>query len=142
METMSAPVAGRRQFTGRPYLWLGIVLVLLGPALYVAQLRARILSTPWYVAGLATAGVLLLLLALLRRPTVWRVAAFALFGLFAAGQWYFLLSLSKAPAYTGPVSDGTSVPAFRASLADGSEFNQDSLRGAQNTALVFFRGRW
>ena len=70
------------------------------------------------------------------------IAALVLCGLLAGAQWYFLLSLSKVPAYTGPVSSGVSFPAFSTMLADGSPFDQDSFPGEQNTALVFFRGRW
>jgi hypothetical protein len=123
-------------------MWLGIGLVFLGPILYMVQLSAKMLSTPWYAALLATAGVALVLLALLRRWTIWRTAALILCGLLAGTQWYFLLSLTKVPAYSGPVSTDASFPAFSTMLADGSPFNQDSLRGEQNTALVFFRGRW
>jgi hypothetical protein len=82
------------------------------------------------------------LLALLRRWTIWRIAALILCGLLAGAQWYFLLSLTKVPAYSGPVSTDAYFPAFSTMLADGSPFNQDSLRSEQNTALVFFRGRW
>jgi hypothetical protein len=122
---------------------LGIGAVLLGPILYGAQLWAKFLKMPWYVPALAAAGVALLLLAVLRRPTVWRVAALVLFGLVAGAEGYFFLALSKLPAYTGPVSAGTSLPKFHATLAaDGSDFGRDSLRGEQDTALVFFRGRW
>jgi hypothetical protein len=140
--TISPPVAGTGRSAGRLYLWLGIALVLLGPILYMAQLQAKILKAPWYVPALATAGVALILLSLGRRVTVSRIAALALCGLLAGAEWYFLLALSKLPTYAGPVSAGVSFPAFSTSLADGSAFNQDSLRGEQNTALVFFRGRW
>lgn len=142
MGTTSPPVAGSRRFSGKRYLALGIGLALLGPVLYMVQVRARLLSVPWYAPVLATAGVALVLFAVLRRPTVWRLAALALAGLLAGFQWYFLLSLSKVPAYTGPVSAGASFPSFHTSLADGSTFDQDSLRGEQHTVLVFFRGRW
>jgi hypothetical protein len=121
---------------------LGIGLVLLGPILYVAQLQAKLLKMPWYVLALAAAGVALLLLAVLRRPTVWRIGALVVFGLFAGAQGYFLLVHSKVPAYTGQVAAGTTFPAFSTTLANGTAFDQDSLRGEQHTALVFFRGRW
>jgi hypothetical protein len=124
------------------YLWLGTGLVLVSPFLYVLQLRAKILVVPWYAAVLASAGVALLLLAVLRRPTVWRLAALLLCGLLAGFEWHFLLVHSKVPTYTGSVAAGAYVPAFSASRADGSAFDQDSLRGPYNTVLVFFRGRW
>jgi hypothetical protein len=142
MGTASPPVAEARRISGKPELWSGIGLVLLGPAVYAVQLWAKILSVPWHVPALATAGLVLVLVAMLRRPTVWRIAALALCGLLTGAEWYFLLSLSKVPAYTGPVAVGASFPAFSTHLANGSVFDQDSLRGEQNTALVFFRGRW
>jgi hypothetical protein len=142
MATASPPVASRQRSAGRAYLWLGIVLVLLSPVLYVIQLQARILKTPWYAFALLTAGVVLLFVAVLRRPNVWRIALFVLFGLFAGFQGHFLLFHAKTPTYTGSVAAEASFPAFSATRADGTAFNQDSLRGARNTALVFFRGRW
>jgi hypothetical protein len=116
-------------------------LVVLGPVLLWVQLQAKILKAPWYVPALATVSVGLLLLSLRRRVSVTRIAALALCGLMAGAEWYFFLGLSKVPTYTGPVSVGVSFPAFSTTLADGSSFNQDSLRGEQNTALIFFRGR-
>jgi hypothetical protein len=142
MGTISPPVVTVRQFPGRLYLWLGIGLVFLGPVLYLVQLRTKVLSVPWYVPVLATVGVALIFLAVLRKPNIWRITAVVLCALPAGAEWYFLLSLSKVPAYTGPVAVGAPFPAFTTSLADGSAFNQDSLRGEQNTALVFFRGHW
>src|SRR5439155_2098873 len=140
MGTLSPPATDTRHSLGRPYLWLGPILVVLGPILYTLQIRAKVLSVPWYASTLATVGVALVLLALLRKRTVWRFALFALCSLLAAGEWYFLLSLSKLPAYTGAVVAGSSIPPFRTTLASGSVFDQDSLRGEQHTALVFFRG--
>jgi hypothetical protein len=142
MATTSPPVASRQRSGGRAYLWLGIVLVLLSPVLYVVQLQARILKTPWYALALLAAGVALLFLAVLRRPNVWRIALFVLFGLFAGFQGHFLLSQARVPTYTGPVVAEASFPTFSATRADGSAFNQDSLQGTGNTVLVFFRGRW
>src|SRR5262249_58412652 len=118
--TISPLQAEARRSSGRAALWLGIVLVLLGPALYMLQLQAKILSVPWYVLALAGAGVVLLLLAVLRRRTVWRIAALVLFGLLAGAQAYFLLSLSKVPAYTRPVVVGAAFSAFTPSFAGGS----------------------
>ena len=139
----SPPAAGVRRFPGRLYLWLGIALVVLGPVLFIIiQTQAKILKTPWYVPGLATVGVALVLLSLARKFTVSRSIAIVLCGLLTGAEWYFLVSLSKLPPYTGPVSAGTSFPTFTTTLADGSIFNHDNLRGEQNTALVFFRGRW
>jgi hypothetical protein len=140
--TISSPLATSIRSAGRLYLWLGIALVAAGPLLYVIQLKAKMLSVPWYVPALATVGVALLLVSLAGRLTVSRITALTLCGLLTGAEWYFLLALSKLPTYTGPVAVGVSFPAFNTALADGSSFNRDSLRGEQNTALVFFRGRW
>src|SRR5947209_20389841 len=95
MGTISPPVAGTRRFPGKLYLALGICLVFLGPVLYMVQIWARILRAPWYAPALATAGVALLLLAVLRKVTVWRIAALALCIALAGLEWHFLVSLSK-----------------------------------------------
>jgi hypothetical protein len=142
MGTTSPPVAVSRRIPGRLCLWLGVGLVLLGPILYVVQLRMRFLSVPWYVPVLATAGVALVFVAGLREWSLWRIVAMVLCGFLAGAEWFFLVSLSKVPAYTGPVATGLAFPTFTTTLANGPTFNQDSLRGEQNSALVFFRGRW
>jgi hypothetical protein len=121
---------------------MGIALVILGPVLCIAQFSAKIMRVPWYLPALATIGAALLLLAVLQRPTIWRSIALVLVALLGSAEWYFILSLSKLPTYDGPLAIGTSIPAFTTILADGSAFNQQSLQGEQNTAMVFFRGRW
>lgn len=141
MVTATSPDTHTWLLSGRLSLWAGIGLVFLGPILYLLQIRAKLLSAPWYVPVLAAAGVALIVLALVGKPTMWRIAALVLCGLLAGAESYFVVSLSKVPAYTGPVSVGATIPAFRTALADGAAFDQDSLRGEQNTALVFFRGR-
>jgi hypothetical protein len=125
---------------GRLYLGLGILLALLGPALYAIQIRAKVFTVPWYVPILGTVGVLLLLVSLVQRRTGWRIAGLLLIGLLAAFEWFLIISL-KLPAYTGPVAAGATFPAFTTTRADGSAFDQDNLK-EQDTVLVFFRGRW
>lgn len=142
VETTTAPVADTRRSSGKRYVTLGLGLVLLGVVLFVVQLQVKILRVPWYLPALGTMGVALLLVAALRKPTVLRIAVLALSALLASGEWYFLLSLSKLPVYVGPVAIGASFPAFTTILADGSPFDQQNLRGEQDTAMVFFRGRW
>lgn len=142
MGTTSPPTMAARPYPGKQYLGLGIGLVLLGPVLCVVQFWAKILRVPWYVPALATVGAALLLFAVLQRRTVWRIAALVLAVLLASVEWYFLLSLSKLPDYRGPLATGAPFPAFTTLLADGSSFDQQSLQGEQNTAMVFFRGRW
>jgi hypothetical protein len=142
MATISPPAKQTGQTSAKSYLWLGIGLVLVGPVLMIAQFSAKIMRTPWYLPALATAGAILILVALVRRPTVWRVIALALAALLGSAEWYFIVSLSKLPAYTGPVENDRAFPAFTTTLADGSSFDQRSLQGEQNTVLTFFRGRW
>src|ERR1700732_4850776 len=120
--TTITPVAGLRRHPGRLYLALGIVLVLVGPVLWMIQVQAKLFWTPWYAPALATAGVALALLSVLRRAEPLGVMALVLCCLPAAGQWYFLLSMAKVPAYTGPVAVGAPFPAFNTTLADGARF--------------------
>jgi hypothetical protein len=120
-----------------------MAIVVLGLVLYILQFAvAKILATPWYTPILGTLGVGLLVLALFRARTVWRFLAVGIFGLLVVGEWYFLLSVSVLPAYSGPVAAGRSFPAFTTTFADGSPFTQANLGGEKNTVLVFFRGRW
>ena len=140
METTLAPAP--RRSPGRLYLWLGLALGLLGPAFYAVQLQAHRLTTPWYMPILGSVAVAAVLFALWRTRSIWRFLALALLVLFAAGEWFLLLSMSKLPPYTGPVAVGQPFPAFSTTLADGSTFDDSSLKGNQATVLVFFRGRW
>lgn len=134
--------AGVRRPPGRLYLAPGISLALLGPILYALQLRARILTVPWYMPALGTAAAAVLLAALVRARTLPRVVAVLLVGLVAGAEWWLLVWGTRLPAYAGPVAVGSPFPAFTASRANGSVFSQDDLRGDQNTVLVLFRGRW
>jgi hypothetical protein len=109
---------------------------------YAFQVNAGVLRTPWYAPALDTVGMALILVALLRRVSVWRIAALLLIGALTAGEWWFLLSYSKLPEYRGPVSAGAPFPEFTAARADGTPFTQDNLKGDRDTVLVFFRGHW
>ncbi|HKB36578.1 MAG TPA: hypothetical protein VKD72_09000 [Gemmataceae bacterium] len=127
---------------GRGLLWLGLGCAFLGLGVYVLLLRAGRFDTPWYAPALATLGTGLVLMALWRRRSVWRILALVLVSLLAGGEWWFL-EQSRLPAYSGPLADGTRFPEFRAARADdGKPFRRADLEGKQDTALVFFRGRW
>jgi hypothetical protein len=127
---------------GRSLLLLGVFLAVAGPVLMILLMfAAKILITPLYVPLLGTLGVALIILALMRSRTVWRWSAVVIFTLFVAFQWYAVLGM-RTPAYTGPVKDGQPFPAFATTLADGSAFTRDDLKGDQNTVMVFFRGHW
>src|SRR5262245_50122613 len=127
---------------GRPFVLLGVFLAVAGPVLMMLlTFAAKILITPWYAPVLGTLGVALIILALTRSRSIWRWTAVVLFTLFVAFQWYALLAM-RTPAYSGPVKDGEPFPAFATTLADGSAFTQNELKGDQNTVMVFFRGHW
>jgi hypothetical protein len=140
----STPPAAAATAAGRRLLWLGIVLFLLGRIVkLVLTLGAGFLHTPWYSPALATLGVALIALSIVRRWTAWRLVALVLIGLLTAGEWWFLLGYSRIPTYAGPVSAKRPFPAFSpASRADGTPFTRDDLIGEQDTVLVFFRGLW
>jgi hypothetical protein len=127
---------------GRSLLLLGVFLAVAGPAVMILLMfAAKILITPWYAPLLGTLGVALIVLALTRSRSIWRWTAVVIFTVFVGFQWYVLLAM-RTPAYTGPVKDGEPFPAFATTLADGSAFTQDDLKGGQNTVMVFFRGHW
>jgi hypothetical protein len=131
-----------RRHPGRGLLVLGVLGAVVGPAAHFAQLQFRILTAPWYAPLLATAGLALVVVALLWSRSVWRWAATVLVALVAAAQWGMFLIVLGAPAYAGPVKTGSPFPEFTTTLADGSTFDRESLKGDQSTVMVFFRGRW
>ena len=127
---------------GRPLLFLGLFLAIAGPVVTILlTFAAKILITPWYAPVLGTLGLALIVLALKRSRSIWRWTAVVIFTLLVAFQWWVLFAM-RTPAYTGPVKDGQPFPAFATTLADGSAFTQDDLKGDQNTVMVFFRGHW
>lgn len=138
--TTPSSIAPRRS-TGRLLLALGLGLTILGVIAYIVQIAAQRLTTPWYMPIAATLGLILLVVALWKRRTVWRVLALILVGLLAGAEWTFLLA-TRLPAYTGPVAVGQPFPAFATIRADGTPFTERDLEGEQNSVLVFFRGRW
>jgi hypothetical protein len=131
-----------RTSRGRWWFALGAAACVLGLVLYGIQFSRKEFVVPWYAPVLGTAGVLLMALAWRLRPTVWRVIGLGLFTLLVAGEWYFLLSLSKLPAYTGPARAGEVIPRFTTTRADGRPFTDRDLQQGSPTVLLFFRGRW
>ncbi len=127
---------------GRLLLWLGVVTAPAGLILYVAQMSAGILTTPWYAPALAVLGAVLVLMSLLRRGTVWRVLGFLFCAALAGFEGWALQSYTSLPAYTGSVAAGRPFPEFSASLADGTPLTRASLEGDKDTVLIFFRGWW
>lgn len=130
------------QHPGRSLLLLGMFVAVAGTALmFLMTFALKILVAPWYAPILGTVGVALIILALRRSRSMWRWTALVFFTLFTAFQWWALFAM-RTPAYTGPVKDGQPFPAFATTLADGSSFTQDNLKGDQNTIMIFFRGHW
>ncbi|HVS34783.1 MAG TPA: hypothetical protein VMS17_04320 [Gemmataceae bacterium] len=137
----TAPDAAPRRYPGRHLLFLDLILPVLGVAAYAGQIWLRNLTAPWYVPAAATLGVVVIVVALWRSRTVWRIVALVLVTLLAAGEWFILLGM-LLPPYAGPAAEGKLFPAFASARADGAPFTQADLAGEQNTVLVFFRGRW
>src|SRR5713226_9154043 len=137
MNDLNRTSAGTLRHPGRSLLLFGVFLAVAAPVLNILlMLAAKILITPWYAPLLGTLGVALIILALMRSRSIWRWTAAVLFTLLAAAQWLMLFAMGL-PAYTGPVKDGQPFPAFATTLADGSAFTQDDLKGDQNTVMVF-----
>jgi hypothetical protein len=142
MNDINRSTTATRQHPGRSLLFLGMFLVVGSYALsMVLMLGAKILRESWYAPILGTLGVALIILALMRSRSIWRWIAVVVFTLFVAFQWWAGFAM-RLPAYTGPVKGGQTFPAFATTLADGSAFTQDDLKGDQNTVMVFFRGHW
>ncbi len=133
--------SSRDRLRGLLFLLFGLTVTVLGIAAYAVQISFERLSAPWYMPALGTLGVLLVVISLCERRTVWRVIALVGVGFFAFAEWGMLLAF-RLPAYTGPVTVGRPFPAFETERADGTPFTQTNLTGDRNNVLVFFRGRW
>jgi hypothetical protein len=125
-----------------PLFLLGVLLFFLGPIAYFVQISQGQLWMPWYTPILASAGVLLMLVSVVQRPGIFRIAGLMLFALLCAAQWFFMLVGARSPEYTGPAQAGAKIPAFATALADGQPFTDKDLAKDQRTLLVFYRGRW
>jgi len=139
MTSSSSPAPHR--FRGRLFVLLGLGLAVLGVVAYVVQISVGRLMAPWYMPTMASLGVVLVVVSLLERRTVWRVFALLVVVLLAGAEWAVLCAL-RLPAYMGPIAVGRPFPAFETSRADGTPFTQRDLAGDRNSVLVFFRGRW
>jgi hypothetical protein len=126
---------------GRILLIMGVSLAVLGVIAYAVQISLRRLTAPWYMPVLATLGVVLVIMSVWERRTLWRALALIAVGLVAAGEWGMLFAF-RLPPYTGPIVVGRPFPAFETSRADGTTFSQADLAGSRNNVFVFFRGRW
>ena len=142
-EISSEPVPKDARRSSRLLLWLGVLITILGPVHYAVQIiQARRLMTPWYLPISATVGVILVAWSILKARTITRFIVLAIIGLLALGHWYFIVGESRLPQYAGPVVPGHAIPHFTTKKADGSVFTERDLAGTENSAVVFFRGRW
>jgi hypothetical protein len=126
---------------GRGLLLMGLAFTFLGIAGYMVQVSQSHLTLPWYLPITALFGVILVVLSLRQKRTVWRWLALVLVACVAGFEGLFLFA-TRLPAYAGPLEVGKPFPAFQAQRADGSTFTQADFKGDKNTVLVFFRGRW
>src|SRR5687767_14158031 len=124
----------------RPYFLVGVLLFLLGPAIYIVQFSLKYLETPWHTPVLATLGVLLMVVSVRQRWGVVRAVALLFVAVVCGLEWYLVAVATKTPNYAGPAQSGAKIPSFVAMLADGTEFTQRDLEKDSRTALVFFRG--
>lgn len=135
---------GLNVFLRAPFLMLlaGMFCFAVGPALYVWQLKHKVLVTPWYIPGMSTLGAVTMVWMMYVRPSVWRgvlcAGSVALCGL----EWYGLGVGVASPVYNGPVRAGSAMPSFSTRLASGLDFTNQDLATGANTIVVFFRGRW
>jgi FtsH-binding integral membrane protein len=137
---MNSPPNAHR-FRSRLCLLLGLGLAFLGVAAYLVQILMQRLMAPWYMPTMASLGVVLVIISLLERRTMWRVSALLVVVLLASVEYAFLYAL-RLPRYTGPIVVGRPFPAFETKRADGKPFTERDLAGENNNVLVFFRGRW
>jgi peroxiredoxin len=123
--------------------WFGAVLAISVVVVFFLQVSwAKALVTPWYLPVGGTLAAIIMLMGLGRPRTWWRVGAVMVFGAIACLEWYFVLALTVLPPYTGPIGQGSAVPAFHAVLADGSAIDESYFQRGKPTVLVFFQGRW
>jgi hypothetical protein len=137
----SSPIATVDRSRGRLLMLLGLGLAALGVVAYVVQVSLQRLTFPWYMPVLAILGVVLVVMSLWQRRSLWRVLALLAVVLLGGAELAFLYE-TRLPPYTGPIAVGQTFPAFEAKQADGTPFTQNNLTGDRNHVLVFFRGRW
>src|SRR5260370_16457337 len=82
-----------------PLFLLGVLLFVLGPAIYFVQFSLGHLDMPWHLPVLAAVGVLFMAGSVLQRRGVWRSLGLVLFALFCGLDCDLFLSLSNTPPY-------------------------------------------
>jgi hypothetical protein len=125
-----------------PFYLFGVLLFLIGPAIYFFQFRSAHLVVPWYLPILASLGVGCIILSVMRRRSVLRIVGLVLLTALCGLEWYFLVVVAKNPDYQGPAQVGRPLPTFVTTRADGKPFSNKDLETGTSTALVFYRGHW
>jgi len=132
-----------KRSAGRGLYILGFFLLLCGPIAYgIEAISFEHLTVPWYMPVLGVIGLLLMIVATVRRWSVLRIFGLLLFGLLPFGEFLFLWSHSLLPKYDGPIAVGKPLPDFEIELASGDPFDNTDLLDGSATVMVFFRGRW
>jgi peroxiredoxin len=111
-------------------------------AFYLQVAWANRLITPWYVPVGGTVAALLAVAGAVRQGRWWRYLIAVVLIALAGLEWFFVLGLTLLPEYAGVVTVGTRMPAFRATLADGTEIDESYFQRGRTTAVVFIQGRW
>jgi hypothetical protein len=120
---------------------LGLGVAVAAVVAYALQVRAHVLTTPWYLVSALTAAVALVAVSLWQSRSVWRILALLLVAIVTGGAWALVLG-TRLPAYAGPIAVGQQFPAFQTVRADDTPFTNRDLQGDKNSVMVFFRGRW
>lgn len=138
------PPAAVDRGSNRTLLFWGaaILAIALIPLFFAQVFGAKLLVTPWYLPIAGSAAALGALYASSRGWRWLRVGIALLCVALAGFEWFFLLSATRLPAYQGPIAAGSALPAFHATLADGTPIDESYFRDNRKTALVFFQGRW
>ncbi len=127
----------------RLLFWAGAILAVAVVLAFFAQVFwLKALITPWYLPVGGTIAAVLVLGAAVSRPRWWRIGGALFFVALAGLEWCFLLLLTVLPKYTGPINEGSPIPAFHATLADGKEIDESYFKEPGTTVLVFFQGSW
>lgn len=142
-QTASVPSDSPVSYPSSGHVWAGALLAMAVIVLYFAQVAwAMLLITPWYLPLGGTGAAILVLYALSRRRTWGRVGIAIVCVALAMLEWLFVLAVTVLPAYQGPIKQGSTVPAFHAFLADGTDIRESYFRQNSATVVVFFQGRW
>jgi peroxiredoxin len=139
----SDALAGAAKTAPRWLLAGGMLLAVAVIAAFFLQVAwGNLLITPWYLPVGGTVAALLVLAAAIGQRRWWQFGLALACAALAGFEWLLVLVFTVLPSYTGPVAAGTPMPAFRATLADGTEIDESYFQRGRTTAVIFFQGRW